>query len=70
MEDDWALAREVDARRGLSDRSLRVVVLAPNGPWAGRGALRVLRIRTHEDESVELTAGYESYERMRAGSRR
>ncbi|MBV8147821.1 MAG: hypothetical protein JO092_01875 [Candidatus Eremiobacteraeota bacterium] len=66
MEDDWALALEVDARRSLSDRALRLVVLAPRGSWIGRGALRVLRVRTHEDESIELTAGYESYERTHA----
>jgi hypothetical protein len=66
MEDDWALAREVDARRAMRDRALRLVVLVPRGSWIGCGALRVLRVRTHEDESIELTAGYESYERVHA----
>jgi hypothetical protein len=70
MEDDWALAPHVDATRALRDRSLHLVVLAPRGSWIGRGTLRVLRVRSQEDDSIELTAGYESYERMPASRKR
>jgi hypothetical protein len=70
MQDDWILAREVDARRALRDRALHLFLLAPRGPWIGRGALRVLRIRAKADESLELTAGYESYERAPASWKR
>jgi hypothetical protein len=63
------LLREVDARRELGDRRIRLHVLAPYGNWIGNGALRVLRmvVRQAQDDSVpmesevELIAGYESY---------
>ena len=70
MEDDWALAPQVDAARALGDRSPRLVVLAPRGAWIGCGTLRVLRVRSREDDSIELTAGYESYERVSASGDR
>ena len=41
------------------------MLLAPFGAWAGRGTLRVLRVRMHDDDSAELTVGYESYETAR-----
>jgi hypothetical protein len=66
MQDDWVLALEVDARRALRDRALRLSLLAPGGSWVGCGALRVLRLRMNADESLELTAGYESYERTQS----
>jgi hypothetical protein len=64
VNEDLILAREVDARRALRGRRLHLSVLAPFGPWAGCGALRVLRLRTAEDDSAELVAGYERYERL------
>ena len=63
MTDDLTLVPEVEARAALRHRSLRFSLLAPYGTWLGRGALRVLRLRTEDDESTELVAGYESYER-------
>ena len=54
----------VRARRSLAGRSLRLQVLAPYGNWAGRGELRVLRLKMNDDESADLTVGYESYERL------
>ena len=59
---------EVEARRALSGRIGAFSVLAPVGPYAGKGTLRVLRVRSlpcrdeSKDERIELTCGYESYE--------
>lgn len=64
MNEDLILAREVDARRALGGRRVYFSVLAPYGPWAGCGALRVLRLKTADDDSAELVAGYERYERL------
>jgi hypothetical protein len=70
---ELVLLPEVDARRALGDRRLRLSLLAPFGPWVGRGTLRVLRVANGSD-AIELTVGYESYERFpepdRAGRRR
>lgn len=57
------LMPEVDTRRALRDRRLRVNVLAPYGSWVGCGRLRVLRVKSADDGSTDLTVGYESYER-------
>jgi len=64
---------EVEARRALSGRVGAFSVLAPLGSYAGKGALRVLRVRgmrchpeESKDERIELTCGYESYEPVRA----
>ena len=57
---------ELQARRAHGAdwvRSLTFTVLRPVYPAAGRGALRVLRLREREG-TVELVAGYESYERL------
>jgi hypothetical protein len=70
VKEDLVLAREVDARRALRGRKLRISLLAPYGAWLGRGALRVLRVKTTGDDSAELLAGYESYERLPSGSER
>ena len=58
------LVPEVEARRALRDRRLRFSVLAPYGAWIGCGSLRVLRLKMNDDETAELTVGYESYERL------
>ena len=61
--EDLVLLPEVQARRALAGRSVRLRILAPLGPFAGRGTLRVLRGRPLPgDELVELVCGYESYE--------
>jgi hypothetical protein len=51
----------MQARRALRNYALRLQVLAPHGAWLGCGALRVLRLKIHEDQSAEIVAGYESY---------
>ncbi|MDQ2680500.1 MAG: hypothetical protein M3Y21_05690 [Candidatus Eremiobacteraeota bacterium] len=61
--DDLVLMPETVARRLLGARPLALSVLAPVGPWLGRGTLRVLRVRESLD-GIELTVGYESYCRV------
>lgn len=61
--DDVTLVPEVQARRHLSARPLQLTILAPYGAWAGRGALRVLRVKDG-DERTQIVAGYEGYERL------
>lgn len=62
--EDLILMPEVAARRALVGRRLHLDVLAPLGNYLGRGRLRVLRITTSDDESLAITVGYESYERI------
>jgi hypothetical protein len=64
VSDDLTLLPEVRARQLLRGRRIHSVLLAPFGAWAGRGTLRVLRVRMDDDDSAELTVGYESYERL------
>ena len=57
------LVSEVQARRVLRERRIRLHVLAPYGSWFGCGTLRVLRLKMNEpSDEVELTVGYESYQ--------
>jgi hypothetical protein len=44
VNEDVVLLPEVQARRLLGDRRIRLHVLAPYGSWTGRGTLRVLRM--------------------------
>lgn len=68
--EDLVLMPEVEARRALAGRRILFRVLAPVGAYAGRGCLRVLRVRAPFDGAqgeggegrVELICGYESYE--------
>jgi hypothetical protein len=53
---------DVQARRAVGERRVRVSVLAPVGAWFGVGDLRVLRVRD-EGEHLDFTLGYASYER-------
>jgi hypothetical protein len=61
------LLPEVQARRILGARPIRLRVLAPYGAWLGSGALRVLRMTLRQAQGdsaegdVELVVGYESY---------
>lgn len=55
------LVPEVQARRALTGRRIRLRMLAPYGSWTGSGTLRVLRLKMTDSE-VELTVGYESYQ--------
>jgi hypothetical protein len=61
--EDLVLMPETDARRALAGEALRFSVLAPLGPYAGRGVLRVLRARP-TGTAVELVCGYEGYEKL------
>jgi len=55
------LLPEVQARRALADRPIRLQMLVPYGAWIGYGVLRVLRMKINDDRSADLTLGYESY---------
>jgi hypothetical protein len=59
---------EVQARRHLRGRVAALSVLAPVGPFAGRGALRVLRVCAQagagDEAGLELVCGYEAYVRV------
>jgi hypothetical protein len=63
------LVPEIEARRLLRDRRIRLRMLAPYGSWIGCGTLRVLRLKmldsaqAENDAEVELTVGYEAYRR-------
>lgn len=61
MNQDFVLVREIEARRALRKRRIRLHVLAPHGAWMGCGALRVLRLKIGDDQTADLTVGYESY---------
>ncbi len=83
MSEDLTLIAEVQARRALRKQPIRIAMLAPYGAWIGRGMLRVLRLRmpaqpfdeactersrsAQDDDVVELTVGYESYEPLTIG---
>jgi hypothetical protein len=66
--ENLTLMPETDARRALADCRVRLRVLAPVGAYAGRGTLRVLRVRSldrgdgKQAERLELVCGYEAYE--------
>ncbi|HET6275432.1 MAG TPA: hypothetical protein VFE16_05785 [Candidatus Cybelea sp.] len=61
MTEDVILLPEVQARRALGDRRIRLHVLAPYGALVGYGSLRVLRMKIDDDRSADLIVGYESY---------
>ncbi len=63
MSDDLILMPEVQARRALAGRPIRLHMLVPYGSWIGCGALRVLRLKIEEDGCADVTAGYESYKK-------
>jgi hypothetical protein len=61
VNEELTLAPEVQARRVLRERRIRLQVLVPHGAWIGCGTLRVLRLKMNDDQSADLIAGYESY---------
>jgi hypothetical protein len=64
---DLTMMTDVEARRALTGRELRYRILSPLGAWMGRGSLRVLRVKAMEENPValDITLGYESYEKCR-----
>jgi len=64
VSDDLTLLPEVEARRRLQGRRIRLQLLAPYGSPMGCGTLRVLRLKMTDespDAEVEMTVGYEAY---------
>lgn len=68
--EDLVLMPEPDARRALGSQDIALRVLAPVGHYAGRGMLRVLRVKPGDPSAnsgqavVELVCGYEAYDRL------
>jgi len=66
--EDLVLMPEVEARRILAAEPISFSVLAPVGVYAGRGVLRVLRVKplasTSSGTHIELVCGYEAYDRL------
>jgi len=60
VSEDLVLLPEVEARRALRGRRIRLQMVAPIGPWIGCGTLRVLRL-TETEEVAEIAVGYEAY---------
>ena len=54
---------DTEVREALRGRRLRYAVVAPYGNWLGKGRLRVLRVKPAEEDTLDVTLGYESYER-------
>jgi hypothetical protein len=54
----------VEAREKLGGRIARFSILHPVVPSVGCGKLRILRIKECAEQSLDVTAGYESYERI------
>jgi hypothetical protein len=66
VNEDLVLVPEVEARRALRGRRIRVQMVAPIGPWIGCGTLRVLRLTVQQaqdetEETAEIAVGYEAY---------
>ncbi|MBV8067488.1 MAG: hypothetical protein JO113_05900 [Candidatus Eremiobacteraeota bacterium] len=65
---DLVLMPEVEARRMLGDRRIRLHVHVPYGSWTGCGKLRVLRLTLLQAQGdsgepyVEMIVGYEAYQ--------
>jgi hypothetical protein len=64
MLESLTMLPEVQARRLLAGVSLSLRVLRPPYPALGVGALRVLRVRERDGAPVEMTVGYDNYERL------
>ncbi len=64
MHESLTMLPEVDARRLLAGTALKIEVLRPPYPALGVGTLRVLRVREIAATGLELTLGYDNYERL------
>ena len=65
--DDLVMLPWTRARAALADRPLRVRVLTPPYGVVGLGTLRLLRVIALDgphDGALELTCGYEGYDRI------
>ena len=64
MHETLTMLSEVEARRQLAGVALTIAVLRPPYPALGVGTLRVLRVREVGVAPLELTVGYDNYERL------
>jgi hypothetical protein len=63
MFDELPMTALVAARAILAGRAMRLRMLLPPYAALGCGELRALRV-SEQGESLEIVAGYESYERL------
>jgi hypothetical protein len=64
MHETLTMLPHVQARRLLADTAHTLLVLRPPYPALGVGALRVLRVRELPAAPLEVTVGYDNYERL------
>jgi len=64
MHETLTMLPEVQARRLLAGVGLTLKVLRPPYPALGVGVLRVLRVREIGCAPLEMTVGYDNYERL------
>jgi hypothetical protein len=64
MHETLTMLPEVEARRRLPGVAATFAVLRPPYPALGVGVLRILRVRELSEQPLELTAGYDAYERL------
>jgi len=64
MHETLTMLPEVQARRLLAGVALTLSVLRPPYPALGVGTLRVLRVREVAWAALEMTVGYDNYERL------
>jgi hypothetical protein len=64
MHGTLTMLPEVEARRLLSHFTLAFEIVRPPYPALGVGTLRVLRVRERSAGLLELSVGYDNYERL------
>jgi hypothetical protein len=64
MHETLTMLPEVQARRLLAGTAVTLNVLRPPYPALGVGVLRVLRVRELPSAPLEVTVGYDNYERL------
>ncbi len=64
MHESLTMLPEPQARRLLAGAELTLTILRPPFAALGVGSLRVLRVRERGTATLEITAGYENYERL------
>jgi hypothetical protein len=64
MSADVTFAPFHEARAAFGDARIALRMLVPPWPALGVGQLRVLRVRDLAEAGIEVTAGYDTYERV------
>ncbi len=64
MHEALTMLPEVRARRYLAGQTVTLTILRPPFAALGVGTLRVLRVRETAPATLEVIAGYDTYERL------